>query len=340
MTVRSGTFPAARSSRQDGLNFCDKVARSALTLDGDSGARVSSASQMRRGRRVSALSMCALLALGLAACAGREHNTILAGYPPLPPPDRYSVPGEDSVEVPSSGYSVADRLEQFGVEATRRLTPYFHTAGLPFPPQYAAFLAFKDQRLLEVFARTETLGWRFIRAYAILGASGHLGPKLRQGDRQVPEGVYRVTLLNPNSVAHVSLRLDYPNAFDRERAAREGRENLGGDIMIHGRTHSIGCLAIGDQAAEDLFTLAALTTIENILVVISPTDFRRPGVLPLSVDLPPWTEELYDQLRAQLTQFRRETRKPLSVHSAVAPLSLPLPSEREPRKWSEPPEKR
>jgi hypothetical protein len=170
------------------------------------------------------------------------------------------------------------------------------------------------------------MGWRFIRSYAILGASGHLGPKLRQGDRQVPEGVYRVTLLNPNSVAHVSLRLDYPNAFDRERAALDGRDNLGGDIMIHGRTNSIGCLAIGDEAAANLFTLAALATIENIMVVISPTDFRRPGFITLSADLPPWTEELYDQLRAQLAQFRRETREPLYVNSAVAPLSLPLPS--------------
>ena len=272
---------------------------------------------MRRGRLVSALSMFAILALGLAACAGREHSNIPVGYPTLTPPDRYTVPGEDSVELPPSGYSVADRLEQFGVEATRRLTPYFHAAGVPFPPKYAAFLAFKDQRLLEVFARTENMGWRFIRSYAILGASGHLGPKLRQGDRQVPEGVYRVTLLNPNSVAHVSLRLDYPNAFDRERAALDGRDNLGGDIMIHGRTNSIGCLAIGDEAAEDLFTLAALATIENIMVVISPTDFRRPGFIPLSADLPPWTEELYDQLRAQLAQFRRETREPLYVGSVL-----------------------
>lgn len=268
------------------------------------------------------MSMCVIIAMGLAACAGRDRINLPAGYSPLHPLDRYAIPGE---------YSVEDRLEQFGVEATRRLTPSFHAAGLPFPPEYAAFLAFKDQRLLQVFARTENTGWRFIRSYAIHGASGYLGPKLRQGDRQVPEGVYRVTFLNPNSISHVSLRLDYPNAFDQEMAALDGRDNLGGDIMIHGGTNSIGCLAMGDEAAEDLFTLAALTTIENLIVVISPTDFRRPGLMTLAADLPLWTEELYDHLHAQLAQFGQETREPLYVNGDVvngdvAPLSLPTVS--------------
>ncbi|MGH7965978.1 MAG: L,D-transpeptidase family protein [Candidatus Binatia bacterium] len=272
------------------------------------------------------MSMCAIIAMGLASCAGREHGRIPAGYPTLPPPDQYTIPGEYPDELLPSGYTVEDRLEQFGVEATRRLAPSFHAAGLPFPPEYAAFLAFKDQRLLEVFARTENTGWRFIRSYAILGASGHPGPKLRQGDRQVPEGVYRVTFLNPNSIAYVSLRLDYPNAFDQEMAALDGRDDLGGDIMIHGGMNSTGCLAMGDEAAEDLFTLAALTTIENISVVISPTDFRRPGLIRLAADQPLWTEELYDHLRAQLAHFGREAREPLYVNSDVAPFSMPAVS--------------
>ena len=59
----------------------------------------------------------------------------------------------------------------------------------------------------------------------VLGASGGLGPKLREGDRQVPEGVYSIVYLNPNSVAHLSLALGYPNAFDRAHAdGRRSRE--------------------------------------------------------------------------------------------------------------------
>ena len=58
----------------------------------------------------------------------------------------------------------------------------------------------------------------FIRSFAILGASGEIGPKLPEGDRQVPEGVYRIVYLNPNSIAHLSLALSYPNPFDRIHA--------------------------------------------------------------------------------------------------------------------------
>ena len=79
-----------------------------------------------------------------------------------------------------------------------------------------------------------------------------LGPKLREGDRQVPEGVYTIANMNPNSISHLSLALSYPNDFDRARAAEDGRADntLGGSIMIHGGSGSIGCMAVGDEAAE------------------------------------------------------------------------------------------
>ena len=118
---------------------------------------------------------------------------------------------------------------------------------------------------------------RFIKSYPILGASGQLGPKLKEGDRQVPEGFYGVEYLNPNSSYHLSMKIAYPNADDRARAALEGRTGLGGDIMIHGNTGSSGCLAMGDPAAEDLFILAARVGVENVEVLISPVDFRHRG---------------------------------------------------------------
>jgi murein L,D-transpeptidase YafK len=131
------------------------------------------------------------------------------------------------------------------------------------------FLAFKDTRVVEVYAAIPDGTWRLIRRYPILAASGVAGPKLREGDMQVPEGTYAVTLLNPNSRFHVSLRLGYPNDFDREMARSDGRTDLGGDIMIHGRALSVGCLAVGDDAAEDFFTLAAAVGLEHVKVVIS-----------------------------------------------------------------------
>ena len=197
-------------------------------------------------------------------------------------------------------YSVADRLRPFGAGVERRLRPAFEAAGLPYPPGELALLAFKDSRTLEAYARHPDEGWRFVKAYPVLAASGEPGPKLREGDRQVPEGVYRVELLNPNSRFHVSLRLGYPNDFDRRMAQADGRTELGGDIMIHGNAVSIGCLAMGDEAAEDLFVLAALAGKERVTVIIGPTDFRssstEAAMQPSS--LPSLYQKLRDELRA------------------------------------------
>jgi murein L,D-transpeptidase YafK len=163
--------------------------------------------------------------------------------------------------------------------------------------------AFKQERQLEVYAASPSGPLRFIRAYPIKAASGHLGPKLQEGDCQVPEGLYSIEYLNPNSSYHLSMKIDYPNAFDRMRGTKDGRLQLGGDIMIHGNDVSVGCLAMGDAAAEDLFVLAAQTGIKNISVILSPVDFRvrnLPLISPGAHSLPPWTQDLYPQIRTAL----------------------------------------
>lgn len=202
-------------------------------------------------------------------------------------------------------YSVTERLEQFGPVVAERLTRDFAAAGLHYPPHNLALLAFKDTSILEVYARNEDdVAWTFVKRYPVLAASGHLGPKLAEGDRQVPEGVYEIQWLNPNSREHLSLMLDYPNAFDELVAQRDGRTNLGSNIMVHGGKSSIGCLAIGDEAAEDLFVLAALATSAHIPILVSPTDFRVGDHAALPRD-PAWLSDLYDRLRVELRQFPR-----------------------------------
>jgi murein L,D-transpeptidase YafK len=161
-------------------------------------------------------------------------------------------------------------------------------------------VGFKLERELHLLAPRADGALAFVRSYPILGASGTLGPKLREGDRQVPEGVYAIVYLNPNSIAHLSLALSYPNDYDRARAAEDGRDALGGDIMIHGGSVSIGCLAIGDEAAEDLFVLAVDAGWEDALVVLSPVDFRKRAVVVDHAAQPAWIEDLYGRLRAQL----------------------------------------
>lgn len=199
--------------------------------------------------------------------------------------------------------TVAERIQQYGDQARARLKPRFEQAHVSYPPRQVTLVGLKTERVLQVYASDATGASRFIRSYPIRAASGQLGPKLREGDHQVPEGIYPIESLNPNSRFHLALRVGYPNTFDREQAAKESRVKLGGDIMIHGSSISVGCLAMGDEAAEDLFVLVSDTGLPNSTVIIAPVDFRTGKSLPQSVQLPAWTESLYSQIRLRLAEL-------------------------------------
>lgn len=179
--------------------------------------------------------------------------------------------------------------------------PHFRRAGVSYPPKRLAILVFKRERRLSLWAQ-EQGQWRFVRHYPVLAASGHAGPKLREGDSQVPEGVYRIEHLNPNSSYHLSMKVSYPNEFDRAKAKLDGRTRLGGDIFIHGNRVSIGCVAIGDRAIEELFTLVAQTGHPRVKVIIAPNDLRAGGAVRHE-DAPRWVGELYRRVRAALVPF-------------------------------------
>ncbi|MCK6489753.1 MAG: L,D-transpeptidase family protein [Planctomycetes bacterium] len=184
-----------------------------------------------------------------------------------------------------------------------RIAARFAAVGMPLPGSQLALLAFKQERRLELWA--EHQGRRaLVASYAVLAASGGPGPKLREGDRQVPEGIYGIASLNPNSAYHLALRVDYPNADDRRRGADDGRPDLGGDIMIHGKAVSIGCLAMGDEAIEELFTAVARCGCDQVEVVLAPCDLRhapRPAPGP---DQPAWTGERWRQVAEALAPWR------------------------------------
>lgn len=199
--------------------------------------------------------------------------------------------------------TVQDRLEQYGHTVQERLLPYFEATKISYPPKKVAFVGLKHEKILEVWACGEKSRFKLIQTYPILASSGRLGPKLKEGDRQVPEGLYRIESLNPNSMFHLSLRINYPNEYDRQQAKRENRTNLGGDIMIHGSNASIGCLAMGDEVAEDLFILAAETGTDKVTVVLSPIDFRKRTFPQVTHTLPEWTDVLYEQIKQELSKL-------------------------------------
>ena len=97
--------------------------------------------------------------------------------------------------------------------------------------------------------------WKLFQTYPICYYSGDLGPKLKEGDQQSPEGFYRVSKsqMNPNSTYHLSFNLGYPNKFDRAN----GR--TGSYLMVHGNCVSIGCYAMTDEKIEEIYTLANST---------------------------------------------------------------------------------
>jgi hypothetical protein len=201
------------------------------------------------------------------------------------------------------GKTVAERLEEYGPTVKDRVLPWFAAVGVSYPPDKLVLVGIKDEKRLEVWVAANGQKYQALHSYPIKAASGISGPKLREWDRQVPEGVYKVESLNPNSDYHLSLRVNYPNEYDRNKARQEGRVNLGGDIMIHGSNDSIGCLAMGDEAAEDLFVLAADTGLDNIYVILSPLDFRRKELPEVNEGLPGWTPELYKIIKAELSQL-------------------------------------
>lgn len=185
--------------------------------------------------------------------------------------------------------------------AEERLVSYFLGAGVHYPPQRVAMLGFKAERRLELWA-DDGRGWKRITNYYVQGASGGPGPKLLQGDRQVPEGLYQISYLNPNSCCHLSLKINYPNAFDLHHATLEGRTNPGGDIFIHGGRGSSGCLAVGNPSVEELFVLVARIGLENTEVILAPHDFRQSPV-QIPPGAPRWTGQLYRQVQGALARF-------------------------------------
>ena len=159
-------------------------------------------------------------------------------------------------------------------------------------------LVFKNERSVEVHAP----GWEAPRIYQMTAFSGTLGPKLREGDGQIPEGIYGIEYLNPNSSYYLSLKVTYPNASDRARAKADGRTNLGGDIMIHGKSVTIGCVPVGDDAIEDIFYPASAVGIKNVSVVIAPYDMRKGRKPELERSPLKWYPNLCNEIHAALNR--------------------------------------
>lgn len=111
---------------------------------------------------------------------------------------------------------------------------------------------FKAESELEIWKQREDGNFYHVKTYPICHWSGDLGPKYKQGDKQAPEGFYKVNRhqMNPNSKFHLSFDLGYPNAYDRAH----GR--TGDFLMVHGKCRSAGCYAMTDALIEEIYAFA------------------------------------------------------------------------------------
>lgn len=107
----------------------------------------------------------------------------------------------------------------------------------------------RDKGVLQMWKRGPSGTFQLERSFDICTWSGALGPKLKEGDGQAPEGFYfvRPSALNPNSSYHLSFNLGYPNAYDRAH----GR--TGSFLMVHGECVSIGCYAMTNPGIEAIY---------------------------------------------------------------------------------------
>ncbi len=111
---------------------------------------------------------------------------------------------------------------------------------------------FKKEAEFEIWKMKPDGQYALLRTYPMCRWSGQLGPKVREGDRQVPEGFYKITpgQMNPTSAYYLSFNVGYPNAFDRSW------NRTGGSIFVHGACSSAGCFSMTDKQIDEIYGVA------------------------------------------------------------------------------------
>lgn len=110
---------------------------------------------------------------------------------------------------------------------------------------------FKQEAELEVWKQDRSGRFALLKTYPICRWSGDLGPKVREGDRQAPEGFYSISpaQMNPQSAYYLSFNTGYPNAYDKSLG------HTGSELMVHGDCSSRGCYAMTDEQIAEIYAL-------------------------------------------------------------------------------------
>lgn len=199
----------------------------------------------------------------------------------------------------------------------------FAEKGVSYPAKELLVRSFKRERQLELWAGDGKGPLVLVRSWPVCASSGELGPKRRQGDLQVPEGVYTLDKLNPVSSYHLSLHVDYPNRADRIVGKREHIASLGGDIMVHGECVTIGCIPIENDPIEELY-LVVLDAGLRPPIHIFPARLDEAGLRALAAATDdPSVRELWSDLARVQRAFDEQRRVPRVVVDAAGRYVVP-----------------
>ncbi|MGE7775310.1 L,D-transpeptidase family protein [Chitinophaga sp. NPDC101104] len=126
--------------------------------------------------------------------------------------------------------------------------------GIAWPAKQIYIRSFKLDSEMEIWARNNPGDtFTLVKTYRVCSLSGKMGPKRKEGDRQVPEGFYYINDFNPNSSYHLSLGINYPNYSDR---VLSDPKKPGGDIYIHGSCLTVGCIPLTDEFISEVYIMA------------------------------------------------------------------------------------
>jgi len=165
-----------------------------------------------------------------------------------------------------SGFALAAGLASLLAGCEDSVTSSPMRAYYPVPPETLALMrakgtdqnapvlirTYKKEAELEIWKMKADGHYTYLKTFPMCRWSGQLGPKVREGDRQVPEGFYAITpgQMNPNSAYYLSFNVGYPNAYDRALG------HTGGSIMVHGVCSSAGCFSMTDQQIAEIYAIA------------------------------------------------------------------------------------
>ena len=144
------------------------------------------------------------------------------------------------------------RVKSAFAEKTLAVKDLFESKGFKFAAPKLFIRAFKTEQEVEIWIKGPD-EYKLLVTYPFCTTSGNIGPKRKEGDLQIPEGIYHINHFNPYSTFHLSLGINYPNASDR---ILSDKQHPGGAIYIHGNCVSIGCIPITDDKIKELYVMA------------------------------------------------------------------------------------